>query len=167
MSNMIGRKVGWGIFIPLRHFLSRSYGDLVKKTSVGLIDGTTELLDIETRNLCRCRTCYGPFSHQKLIPDICIGVKVDEILDVSDNYINLRWSDGHAGLIARTAIGAYGSQPVAGLLKKYYALSVKDNNEMEFWSKDEAAVSDPFDYSMVIKSDESIRKFLAHFMKFS
>ena len=119
--------------------------------------------------MCRCETCFGKYSHQKsnipfdggnLYPD----VTVTSIGKVSQHYVNLTWSDGHNGLIARTIRGDYGPEPVPSIIDKYLALSMRENESQKFWVSKSAENYKFFDYSCVISNIDNIREFIAHYM---
>ena len=136
----------------------------VQLTENGLNDNGKEILHIETRNMCRCESCYGKHSHQKVLLSVCKGVKITEILGVTTNYISMNWSDGHNGLVARTINGAYGPPSATSILDKYYDISMKKNSTQIFWNKQTEDNFKQFNYDDVINSDEKTKEFLAHYM---
>ena len=147
----------------------RHFSDHVKLTEHGIRDNDRDLLHVETRNMCRCETCFGKHSHQKTgqpfrTGNLHPGVKVTDIGKVSEHYVSLTWSDGHTGLVARTIRGEYGPEPVPTILDKYLDLSMRYNRCQEFWSAKTDQNSKVFDYNTVISSVGNIRDFLAHYM---
>ncbi|KAL5264368.1 hypothetical protein ACHWQZ_G005459 [Mnemiopsis leidyi] len=133
------------------------------------LDGKT-LLHVETRNMCKCEVCFGKHSHQrnKLPPigNASPAVKVEEIGKVTSQYVSLKWSDGHEGLIARTVRGEYGPGVIESRVRKWLDLTRRKNVEQEFWSTPNEEVTKVWDYSWVVSSGDNTREFLAHYMRF-
>ena len=147
----------------------RSLNNRVKLTNYGIEDNGRELLHVETRNMCRCEACFGKHSHHRsnlpfeggnLYPD----VTVTGIGRESPHYVSLEWSDGHEGLVARTAQGEYGPQPVPDIMDKYLDISMRRNRSQEFWRAATPENAKMFDYRSVVSSMEKTRDFLAHYM---
>ena len=138
----------------------------VQLTEDGVNDNGREILHIETRQMCRCEACYGRHSHQKLLMTLGNGVKVTEIMEVSENYISMKWSDGHKGQMPRTMTGAYGPPNTTSVLETYYDVTMRKNSAQVFWTVQGEDNFKAFDYDEVIKSDENTKEFLAHYMKY-
>ena len=147
----------------------RSLSDTINLTDFGIEDNDRRLLHVETRNMCRCETCFGKHSQQKSnLPfsggNLHPGVTVTEIGKISENYLSLTWSDGHEGLIARTIRGEYGPEPVPTLINRYLELSMRHNTHQTFWSSVSQENYRFFDYSTVVSNFGNIREFFAHYM---
>lgn len=117
--------------------------------------------------MCRCEECYSKYSTQKKVHDTRVGIKITNIGRVSEHFMTLTWDDGHTGLVARTDRGAYGPAPIPSIMDKYYDLVMRRPHARELWRGDEKEeVGEYFNYADVIASDEKVREFLAHFMKY-
>jgi hypothetical protein len=94
------------------------------------------------------------------------GVRVEEIGKMSEQYLSLKWSDGHEGLISRSMRGDYGPDPIDSRLGKWLELTRRKNSEQKFWAGPDEEVTKFWDYSWVISSRENTRLFLTHYMKY-
>ena len=150
--------------------LSKALIKSVKLTNRGIeVDGN-EFLHVETRNMCKCEACYGRFSHQRTgLPYRRItfsDVKISDIGKTSDNYVSLKWSDGHEGVIARNERGNFGPDPINSRVGKWFDLTCRRNSALKFWSTPDEEVTKCWDYSWVVENQENTIKFLTHYMKY-
>ena len=131
--------------------LSEVLNNSVKLTNRGIeVDGN-EFLHVETRNMCKCEACYGRFSHQRTgLPYRGItfsDVKISDVGKTSDNYVSLKWSDGHEGVIARNKRGNFGPDPINSRVEKWFDLTCRRNSAQKFWSSPDEDVTKCWDYS--------------------
>ena len=142
----------------------------VKMTERGIeVDGK-EFLHVETRNMCKCEACYGRFSHQRSdLPYRGItfsNVKVSDIGRTSENYVSLKWSDDHEGVIARNIRGNFGPDPLNSRVENWFDLTCRKNSAQKFWSTPDEDVTKCWDYSWVVRNQENTIEFLTHYMKY-
>ena len=150
--------------------LFKVLSDPVKMTERGIeVDGK-EFLHVETRNMCKCEACYGRFSHQRSdLPYRGItfsDVKVSDIGRTSENYVSLKWSDDHEGVIARNIRGNFGPDPLNSRVENWFDLTCRRNSAQKFWSTPDEDVTKCWDYSWVVKNQENTIEFLTHYMKY-
>jgi len=98
-------------------------------------DKSKTVLHYESRNMCVCGECWSKSSNQKIQPytgDKSVKIiEVDEY-DDADNYIKVKWDDGHEGLFAITDKGSYGNGVIDAPDEYLYKLSTRKNKYQAF-----------------------------------
>ena len=140
-------------------------------TESGMVLDGRQLLHVETRNMCRCEKCFGKHSHTR--PNLPFqgsnypDVRAEEIGRISDNFVSVRWSDGHEGMIARTFRGDYGPEPLASRVENLTDIIRRRNSEQIFWKGPNPEEQTKFwDWNWVVESSDNTREFLIHYIRY-
>lgn len=140
----------------------------VSITSEGLQDGSNTFLHQESRNLCRCLQCCSQYSMAKTMTSVNHGTQLTKILDVDNDFISAKWSDGHTGKIPRNLDAAYGKSAGSSILEKYKDLVQRRNTSQTFWTGENGGdiALEPYQYDVVLADKVELQKFLLHFMEY-
>ena len=105
-------------------------------------------------------------SKQKLKARHNNDIKVTDIVKESQNFLKVKWCDGHEGIVPRTARGYYGPPAVVDVIDKYYKLSLRHHSAIEVWDHPDDNIYKFWNYEDLLASDEAVREYIAHFMKY-
>lgn len=96
------------------------------------------------------------------------GIQITKILDVDEDFISAKWSDGHTGKIPRNTNAAYGAGSGATILEQYIDLVQRKNRAHTFWTGEDGGDTalEPFQYSNVTTDKQELQNFLLHFMEY-